>query len=342
MILRAPKFWFRNKDERNIPSFLLIPFSKLWEFLTERRILSGSWEKAPVPVLCVGNIVIGGSGKTPVTQALQRLLIDMGFKPHVVSRGYKGKLKGPIYVSDHHTFSDVGDEPILLSKNGPVLIAKSRKLGIYKAWENGADFVLLDDGFQNTSVAKDLSLVVVDSKILFGNERIIPSGPLRESISSGLSRADAIVLVDHDKRITSKEPEFKFPANLPIIKAVIKPDTKLAAWVGQKVIAFSGIAHPEKFLATLSSLGCDIISTYDFSDHYPYKPYQIEKLKNFAKSLKAKLVTTEKDFVRIPSSHKVNIDSLPVKIEFENKKELQNLIHQILLKKNGSGNFISN
>ena len=196
-MLRAPNFWFKKKNEGKLLSLLLSPASKIWEFEVKRRIQSGTWEKMPIPIICVGNLIIGGSGKTPVTQALQILINEIGFKPHVLSRGYGGKLKGPLYVSKNHSFRDVGDEPIILSKTGPVLISKNKKMGIFKAWEKGAKVVILDDGFQNTGIAKDFSIIVVDSQILFGNERVIPSGPLREPISSGLSRADAIVLVNN-------------------------------------------------------------------------------------------------------------------------------------------------
>ena len=331
MTLKAPKFWFRKKDEVNIPALLLYPLSKFWEYNVRRRAQLGTWEKMPVPVICIGNIVIGGSGKTPVTQAIQCLLKEMGLQPHVVSRGYGGKSKGPIYVSATSTYSEVGDEPILLSKTGPVLVAKDKKRGIYKACKNGANIILLDDGFQNTSVAKDLSLVVVDSKILFGNQRVIPSGPLREPIQSGFSRAGAIILVNHDKNNISKPINFEFPSNIPIIKATIKPKIKLTAWTGKRVVAFSGIAHPEKFHVTLKNLGCEIVGTYNFSDHYPYKKYDIAKLKVNAQSLNAKLVTTEKDFIRIPLSQQADISKLPVQIKFENHAVLKKLLNKILL-----------
>ena len=156
MILKAPKFWYKSRNELSIPSLLLTPFSKFWEYGYRTKTKLGSWEKMPIPVICVGNIVIGGSGKTPVTQALQILLRELGYKPHVVSRGYGGNSKGPVYVSSSSSHKKVGDEPILLSKTGPVLISKNRKKGVYKAWETGADSVLLDDGLQNASIAKDL------------------------------------------------------------------------------------------------------------------------------------------------------------------------------------------
>ena len=341
-MLRAPKFWFRKKNEINIPSLLLTPLSKCWDFLIKRRMRLGSWEKMPLPVICVGNIIIGGAGKTPVTQALQTLLNEMGLEPHVVSKGYRGKVRKPTYVSATSDFSDVGDEPILLSKTGPVWIAKNRTLGIRKAWENGAKVVLLDDGFQNTGAAKDLSLVVVDAKILFGNERSIPAGPLREPVSSGLSRADAIILVNHDASKKSKKPDFDFPKDLPIINAIIKPHKKLLDWAGKRVVAFSGIAHPEKFRVTLDNLNCEVVSFNNFPDHYPYKKGDIEKLKTKAKNLNANLVTTEKDFIRIPSSQHEAILTIPIQIEFENKTILKKILQEKLQKDSDIKKIIPN
>ena len=286
----------------------------------------------PIPVICVGNIIIGGSGKTPVTQALQILLRELGYKPHVVSRGYGGKSKGPVYVSSSSSHKQVGDEPILLSKTGPVLISKNRKKGVYKAWETGADLVLLDDGLQNASIAKDLSLVVVDSRILFGNQRLIPLGPLREPITSGLSRHDAIILIDHDTNTTSQPINFKFPPGIPVIKAMVKPSITSSNWKGQKVFAFSGIAHPEKFLVTLHNFGCEIVNSHFFSDHHSFNCHEIKELEVKAKSLNAKLVTTEKDYIRIPSSKKNNIDYIPIHIEFESKDLIVETLQEALLK----------
>ena len=159
----------------------------------------------PIPVICVGNLTIGGSGKTPVTMSLQKLLGDMGIKACIVSRGYRGKIQRPHYVTKNDTFDKVGDEPLMLSKKGAIIVSKNKKEGIIKAYNDGYDIVILDDGFQNSRIKKDLSLVVVDSQILFGNELIFPLGPLREPIQSGLSRADAIVLIDYNPSVINSK-----------------------------------------------------------------------------------------------------------------------------------------
>ena len=174
MIIKTPKFWFKNKNEINPLLLTLKPLSKIWEVVTKFRLDNGLWEKMPIPVICVGNITVGGSGKTPVTMALQLLLEDMGIRACVVSRGYGGKNKYPHYVSKNDTFCKVGDEPIILSKKGAVIVSKVKKNGILKAYKDGFDMVLLDDGYQNSKINKDLSLVVVDSEVLFGNEFIFP------------------------------------------------------------------------------------------------------------------------------------------------------------------------
>ena len=221
MIIKTPKFWFKNRNEINPILYTLKPFSKIWEVVTKLRLVNGLWEKMPIPVVCIGNITVGGSGKTPVTMALQLLLKDMGIRACVVSRGYGGKNKYPHYVTKNDTFCKVGDEPIILSKKGAVIVSKVKKNGILKAYKDGFDMVLLDDGYQNSKINKDLSLVVVDSEVLFGNEFIFPLGPLREPISSGLSRADAIILVGNNHKInTHKIDSLRTENKIPVLRVV--------------------------------------------------------------------------------------------------------------------------
>ena len=185
MHLKTPKFWFNNNHEISPLLYTLKPLSKLWELAIRFRLKNGLWEKMPIHVICVGNLTIGGSGKTPVTMSLQKLLEDMGIKACIVSRGYKGKIQRPHYVTKNDTFDKVGDEPLMLSKKGAIIVSKNKKEGIIKAYNDGYDIVILDDGFQNSRIKKDISFEVVDSKILFGNELIFPLGPLREPINSG-------------------------------------------------------------------------------------------------------------------------------------------------------------
>ena len=327
MFIKTPKFWFKNKNQINPLFFILKPFSKIWEVTTQFRLNNGSWEKMPIPIICIGNITVGGSGKTPVTMSLQLLLKDMGIKACVVSRGYGGVIKHPHYVSKDDTFHKVGDEPIILSKKGSVIVSKIKKEGIIKAYKDGFDIVLLDDGYQNSKINKDLSLVVVDSEILFGNEFIFPLGPLRETIKSGLSRADAIVLVGNNYDMnTNKIEKLKKEYKIPIVKGFFNKKEKINNRKNKRVLAFSGIAFPEKFFNTLRNMGYNVVKTKAFPDHYPYTLNDIVKLKSRAENYNLKLITTEKDIVRIPKKFHNFIDKIEIEFRFKDSKQIRNMI----------------
>ena len=331
MIIKTPKFWFKNKKEINPLFFTLKPFSKIWEFVTKFRLINGLWEKMPIPVICIGNITVGGSGKTPVTMALQLLLKDMGIRACVVSRGYGGKNKYPHYVTKNDTFCKVGDEPIILSKKGVVIVSKVKKDGIVKAFKDGFDLVLLDDGYQNSNIFKDLSLVVVDSEILFGNEFIFPLGPLREPIKSGLSRADAIVLVGNNYKINGNKIEnLRTKYKTPVLEGCINKKKIPKQNKNKKVLAFCGIAFPDKFFKTLKDMGYEVVKTKVFPDHYPYTLKDIIKLKSYAKNYELKLITTEKDLVRIPKRFHEFIDIIEIEFQFKDSMKIKRMIKNLL------------
>ncbi len=331
MIIKTPKFWFKNKNEINSLFFTLKPLSKIWEFATQFRLSNGMWEKMPIPVICVGNITVGGSGKTPVTMALQLLLKDMGIKACVISRGYGGKIKYPHYVNKNDTFDKVGDEPIILSKKGEVIVSKIKRDGIIKAFKDGFDIVLLDDGYQNSKINKDLSLVVVDSEILFGNEMIFPLGPLREPIKSGLSRADAIIFVGNKCKInTSKIEKLNREYQVKVVEGFINEKTILKKNQNKKVLAFCGIAFPNKFFKSLKNIGYEVIKTKVFPDHYHYNLKDIIKLKNCAKNYELKLITTEKDIVRIPKKFHSFIDKVEIEFQFRDLSKIKKMIKNLI------------
>ena len=331
MIIKTPKFWFKNKNEINPLLFTLKPFSKIWEVVTKFRLDNGSWEKMPIPVICIGNITVGGSGKTPVTMALQLLLKDMGIRACVVSRGYGGKNKYPHYVTKNDTFCKVGDEPIILSKKGAVIVSKVKKDGIMKAYKDGFDIVLLDDGYQNSKINKDLSLVVVDSEILFGNEFIFPLGPLREPINSGLSRADAIVLVCNNYKInTNKIDNLRTEQKIPVLEGCINKKKKSINNENKEVLAFTGIAFPDKFFKTLKNMGYTVVKKKVFPDHYPYTFKDMIKLKNYAENYGLKLITTEKDIVRVPKRFHEFIDIIQIEFQFKNSEKIKEMIKKLL------------
>ena len=331
MIIKTPKFWFKNKNEINPLLLTLKPLSKIWEFVTKFRLVYGLWEKMPIPVICIGNITVGGSGKTPVTMALQLLLKDMGIRACVISRGYGGNNKYPHYVTKDDTFCKVGDEPIILSKKGAVIVSKVKKEGILKAFKDGFEMVLLDDGYQNSKINKDLSLLVVDSEILFGNEFIFPLGPLREPINSGLSRADAIVFVGNNYKLNaSKIKTLRTENKIPVLEGRINKKKISANNKNKEVLAFSGIAFPDKFFKTLKNIGYDVVKTKVFPDHYPYTLKDMIKLKNYAENHELKLITTEKDIVRIPKKFHEFIHIIQIEFQFKDTIEIKRMIRKLL------------
>ena len=331
MHLKTPKFWFKNNDEINPLLYTLKSLSKLWEFLIRFRLKNGLWEKMPIPVMCVGNLTVGGSGKTPVTMSLQKLLEEMGIKACVVSRGYGGKIQRPHYVTKNDTYHKVGDEPLILSKNGSIIVSKNKKDGIIKAYNDGFDLVVLDDGFQNSRIKKDLSLVVVDSQILFGNELIFPLGPLREPIQSGLSRADAIVLIDYNPSVINRKiNKLKRDYKVGFFDGLVNEKKVIGHSSNKKVLAFSGIAFPEKFHNSLKRLKYTIVKTKVFPDHYPFTSKDILKLKKLAESKNLQLITTEKDMVRIPKIFHEFIDQIQIEFKFRNPEKIKKLIRKKL------------
>ncbi len=313
--MKAPRFWYRPPGWQ---SALLKPLAKLWTWGAERRQRQAGI-KSDVPVVCVGNLTVGGTGKTPTVIALLQSLDDLAV--HVVSRGYGGSAVGPLRVDpEQHSADLVGDEPLLIAQFGPVWVAKSREQGVAAAQASGAELIIFDDGFQNPAVQKDLSIVVVDAKTVFGNRRVMPAGPLREPIDVGLARADAVLLIGSAKDRSSAAD--KIPFTGPIAEAQIQPLQTGMDWADTPVIAFAGIGHPEKFFETLDSLGAKIIDRHAFADHAAYRSDLLGRLSRQAKATGAQLVTTEKDAVRLPDAFRRNVIALPVRLEFTGETDL--------------------
>lgn len=303
--MRAPSFWQRD----GWPARMLAPFAAAYALggaVRQRR--ATPWH-APVPVVCVGNLTLGGTGKTPTVLALARLLQGQGRRPAILSRGYGGRLAGPVRVDpSSHRAADVGDEPLLLAAAAPVYVASDRKAGAQAALAEGADILLMDDGFQNPSLEKTLSLVVVDGAAGFGNRRVFPAGPLREPVAAGFARADALVMVGADMQAAS------FGFSGPVLRADLVPVP--GHWAGVPVVAFAGIGRPEKFFDTLARTGARVLATYPFADHHAYSRRAVERLLAIAAERGAQLVTTEKDAVRVPGDLAARIRTLPVELRF--------------------------
>ncbi len=325
--MRAPDFWDRKTDGL-LPSFLR-PLGCLVASLNAMRRKAVTPWRAPIPVICVGNLVAGGAGKTPVAMDLVQRLSQRGQDVHVVSRGYGGRLMGPERVDvEKHASNDVGDEPLLLARLAPTWISRDRRTGIEAAVEAGASVIVMDDGYQNPSVEKDLSLVVVDGAYGFGNARVMPAGPLREPIDAGLKRADAVILLGADEADVWGRIQRLGYKSLDILRAQLEPVGDIEELKGQDVFAFAGIGRPEKFFDTLKSIGCRIVGVRSFDDHHPYTDAEI--LSVLADGVNAAVITTAKDHVRIPEKHQDRVRVLDIQLVWKQADEIDRLLDQLL------------
>jgi len=317
--MKAPDFW--SSSDGGAAAFLLRPASWLYEIGTGiRNALAGPAWQAPIPVICVGNVTAGGAGKTPVALDLGQRLRDQGRAVHFLSRGYGGTEHGPLRVEpERHLSNEVGDEPLLLAQIAPTWVARDRAAGIKCAVDAGAEAVVMDDGFQNPSVAKDLSILVVDGGFGFGNGHILPAGPLRERPQSALTRAQAAVIIGADE--TGVEPALS--AALAFFRArtvSARPVADVPAH--QPWLAFAGISRPEKFFATLRESGHQIAETRNFPDHHPYSAADLVDLRNRAAGLQARLITTEKDWVRLGPEARNDIETLTITLQWDDEAAL--------------------
>ena len=321
--MRAPDFWHSDGPLARA----LSPLGTVYGWVVKRRLRDAEEYRPAVPVICVGNIVAGGAGKTPVVIALARQLRAAGRQPHLLTRGYGGTEVGPRAVDlDRHDFARVGDEALLLAGEAPTWVARWRPDGAVAAVAMGAEFIIMDDGFQNGSIAKDLSLVVVDGAYGFGNGRTIPAGPCREPPAQGLSRADAMVLVGPDRTGAAALAK---AAGIEVLKADLIPVDDGVRLMGRKVVAFAGIGRPEKFFASLKQCGARLVTTTAFPDHYPYTRQEIEDMAREAESNEATLITTAKDRVRLPADLRARVEVLEVGLRWRNPERLVPLFDRI-------------
>lgn len=324
--MRPPAFWQRPPDRPGALPRLLSPFAALYAAGTARRVARPPSIRPDCPVICVGNLTAGGTGKTPTVIALLERLSTRS--PHVVSRGHGGSLEGPVPVDPKiHTAEDVGDEPLLLTAFGPVWVAKDRAAGARAALESDAGVLILDDGFQNPSVAKDLSIVVADAALGFGNGRVIPAGPLREPIAAGLARADLLLTIGPERAQTRFTETWQ--TDLPRATAHLEALQTGMDWNGLPVLAFAGIGYPEKFFATLRSLGANVVHAEPLSDHQPLTDGLMARLSADAKRRGAQLVTTEKDAVRLPPSFRTEVLTLPVRLHIDDAAPLESALSRL-------------
>ena len=323
-MLKAPKFWYMKRD-----SFLsnsLYPFSLIFRLGTKLRNLVSRERKSKLPIICIGNIVIGGAGKTPVALKIGNMLKQAGYNPHFVSKGYGGLEKNNTLVKDWHSPKSVGDEPLLLSEIAPTWIGLNRNKSFQLAKEKGADCIVMDDGFQNPTLQKDFSIIVINGEQGFGNKRVIPSGPLRESINRGLSRTNLVILIGE----ISDEVRNKIPKHIPLIAANFKIKEDEMILKGQRVTAFAGIAYPEKFFNSLKLVNTNIVDKITYSDHHVYTENDLLNLAEIANKNKSILVTTKKDMVRIPKNFRSLVKTIDGFIEFDDENLLLEILSNLI------------
>ncbi|MGI9433532.1 MAG: tetraacyldisaccharide 4'-kinase [Geminicoccaceae bacterium] len=321
--MRAPDFWQHD----GLLARLLDPLGKIYGLIGKTRRRLANAEAAPIPVICIGNLTVGGAGKTPTAIAIADHLKAGGERPHLLTRGYGGRLGGPVLVDpDRHEAGDVGDEALLLAEVAPTWVSRDRVAGAAAAAAAGASLVIMDDGLQNPYLAHDLALVVVDGQQGFGNGRLMPAGPLRESVAPGLARVQGLIRIGPDQACIAGY----LPSDLPVLEAELRPAANCPDLKGQRVLAFAGIGRPEKFYKTLRDLGANLVATSSFADHYPYKAADIERLLAQARQVDACCITTEKDYVKIPLTLRNNVKKVPIMLNFKAPDILDGLLSRRL------------
>lgn len=310
MPLRTPSFWFQK---RGILSTLFTPVSWLYQIghIIHQNV-SGTPYQSSLPVICVGNAIAGGSGKTPTVIALAEIL--KARNPVALTRGYGGNITTATLVDpEKHLSQDVGDEALLLSRHLPVIVAPDRAEGAKLAEKEKFDLIIMDDGLQNNTLKKTLTLLVIDRQLDFGNAKMIPAGPLREPLAKILQKSDAVICIGRPLQ-----------SDIPVFEASIQPQGNFD--ISKNYIAFAGLGIPDKFKNTLLNLQANLVGWHAFADHHPYTQADLQKLKEEADSKEAILITTEKDYARLPKDIAKTITTLPIKLAFSAPQALAEFI----------------
>jgi len=320
--MRPPRFW----QTGGWPADLLAPLGAVTAAITARRVARPGW-RAPVPVLCVGNATVGGTGKTPVVIDLARRLRARGIDAHILTRGYGGATRRTLRVDPIcHDAVAVGDEALLLASVAPCWVGADRAASARAAVAAGAAALLLDDGLQNPLLTKDVSVLVIDGGAGFGNGKLLPAGPLREPAAAAASRCHAAIIIGADRA----DATAALPPGLPVLHARLTPGSSMHALAGARAYGFAGIGRPEKFFATLREAGIALAGTRAFPDHHPYRASDLAALRRDAAAADAALVTTEKDYVRLPASARAGIRALAADFAWDQPAAIDSLLRELL------------
>ena len=321
-MLTTPKFWYEDSIKSKIKSIILFPLSFLWILFTRFKSSLTKIYKSKLKVVCIGNLTVGGTGKTPYAIYTFKILRELGYNPVFLTRGYKGTYNGPIEVTKSHKFKDVGDEALLLSKIGTTIISKNRSLGAKFIEKHKKKFnvIIMDDGLQNNQLYHDIRFLLIDKNLKFGNEFCLPAGPLRQTVKLGIRGIDRIVLTGNNK--TNDINLFK-TYNIPIIETKIKVINSPKIQ-NKKLFAFCGLGNPSKFYQTLHENGYKVSFTKSFPDHYNYNYQDINNLILIATKQNLELITTEKDYVKINNKNKlIHVLSIEMHLNVEDKSNLK-------------------
>lgn len=322
MMPRAPEFWAKD----GVLARLLTPMGRLYDIGVGRRLSSRPGRDCGLPVICVGNLVLGGAGKTPTAMALAQRLTALGRLPHILSKGYGGKADAPTLVDPHrHGAAEVGDEPLLLARTAPVWVGRDRLELARAARAAGADCLILDDGFQDPGLIKTATLLVFDGSYGVGNGRVVPAGPLRETPERGLARADACLIIGPDQTGLATGLLAGRPCFAGSLAAQPRPEL-----LQVPLLAFAGIGRPEKFFATLEEIGATLAGRRAFPDHHAYTEAQLQALARDAERLGARLVTTEKDAMRLSNPWRARVAVLPVALQFADQDGIDHWLIGVL------------
>ena len=314
MQLKTPDFW----SHRGFFALLLWPLSLIWRLGHSLRWYRASQYQASLPVICVGNLSIGGTGKTPTVLRLAGLLAEMGYQPVILSRGYGGAEKGPILVNpEQHSAADIGDEPLMMAASLPVVVSRRRDIGArYIEHHRLGDIILMDDGLQNPDLFQDIVLGVFDGEVGIGNNLILPAGPMREPFKQGVKKLDIALVNGTDETGLSAKIGAAGSSDLLCISAVLNPSLDMTAEPDTSYIAFAGIGRPSRFFKSLQHAGFELVQSISFADHHPYANTDLIRLQEAANQSGAQLITTMKDWVRLPPEWRAEIKSFVVSMDF--------------------------